>query len=80
MARARFKGFLVQIKDAEGRLRGTMEPDEFRRGTNCPRTAFLEDCVKRWNTRQAEDGAEDRAEVVMEAVEGRGRSRRTRRF
>jgi len=61
-----FAGFTIVIEDAAGRRRGSLTPDEFRAAMDCPKTAFLADCVERWNARQARDGAEDRARIDME--------------
>ena len=61
-----FAGFTVVIEDASGQRRGSLTPDEFRVAMACPKTAFLADCVERWNARQAREGAEDRARIDME--------------
>ena len=61
-----FAGFTVVIEDASGQRRGSLTPDEFRAAMDCPKTAFLADCVERWNARQAREGAEDRARIDME--------------
>jgi hypothetical protein len=70
-----FKDFLVVIEDAEGQRRGSLTPEQFREAVGCSRTAFLADCIDRYNARQAREGAEDRARLEMR-TEGPRRARR----
>jgi hypothetical protein len=70
-----FKDFLVIIESADGTHRGSLTPEEFRTALGCPKTAFLDDCIKRFNERQAQDGAEDRARVEMRTTPSRRRRR-----
>lgn len=60
-----FENFLVIIEDARGRRRGSFTPEAFRVAIGCPKTAFLADCIERYNARQAREGAEDRARLEM---------------
>jgi len=57
--------FFVVIEDASGQPRSSMTPEEFRLASDCPRNAFLEDCVKRWNKFQEQKGYEDRARIEI---------------
>ena len=69
-----FKDFLV-IESADGTRRGSLTPEEFRVVFGCPKTLFLDDCIKRYNARQAREGAEDRARVEMRTRPSRRRRR-----
>ncbi len=60
--------FIVVIKDARGQRRGSLAADDFRAAMSCPKTAFLADCIARWNDRQEREGAEDRAELEIVAT------------
>jgi hypothetical protein len=71
-----FEDFIVVIKDARGERRGSMTPEEFRLASECPRNAFLGDCVERWNKLQEQRGYEDRASLEMRT---RTKPRRSRR-
>lgn len=68
-----FKDFLVVIESPDGKRRGSLTPDEFRTAFGCPKTLFLDDCIKRYNERQAREGAEDRARVEMRTRPSRSR-------
>ena len=68
-----FKDFLVVIESADGTRRGSLSPDEFRAAIGCPKTAFLADCVDRYNARQSREGAEDRARLEMRTTPSRRR-------
>jgi hypothetical protein len=57
--------FVVVIEDDTGRRRGSLTPEEFRRGVSCPRTAFLRDCVSDWNAYKERRGEGDRARIEM---------------
>jgi hypothetical protein len=70
-----FKDFLVVIESPDGARRGSLTPDEFRSAFGCPKTLFLDDCVKRFNASQASQGYEDRARVEMR-MKAPGRRRR----
>jgi hypothetical protein len=60
-----FKDFLVVIESADGTRRGSLTPEEFRAASGCSRTAFLSDCIDRYNAGQARQGYEDRARLEM---------------
>ena len=70
-----FKDFLVIIESADGARRGSLTPDEFRAGMGCPKTCFLDDCIKSWNARQDRQGYEDRARLEMRTQPSRRRRR-----
>lgn len=70
-----FKDFLVVIESADGARRGTLTPDEFRAGMDCPKTHFLADCIERYNTNQARQGYEDRARLELRTTPSRRRRR-----
>lgn len=71
-----FKDFIVVIESADGRRRGSLTPDEFRVAMDCSRTAFLDDCIARFNSRQEREGAEDRARLEMRTKSSRTSRRR----
>lgn len=60
-----FKDFLVVIESADGTRRGSLTPEEFRAATGCAKTAFLSDCIDRYNSFQTRQGYEDRARLEM---------------
>jgi hypothetical protein len=70
-----FQDFLVVIESADGTRRGSLTPEEFRSVSGCSKTAFLADCLERYNARQAREGAEDRARLEMRTTPGRRRRR-----
>ncbi len=69
-----FAGFFVVIEDANGQRRGSLTPDEFRAAMGCPKTAFLDDCIKQWNAFQEQKGYEDRARLEMKTEPSRRRA------
>ena len=70
-----FKDFLVVIESAGGTRRGSLTPDEFRSAAGCSKTAFLADCIERYNASQARQGHEDRARLEMRTQPPRRRRR-----
>ena len=70
-----FKDFLVVVESPDGTRRGALTPDEFRAGMGCPKTHFLDDCIKRWNAQQERLGYEDRARLEMRMKPSRRRRR-----
>lgn len=72
-----FQNFLVVIESADGTRRGSLSSDEFRVGMGCSRTAFLADCIEKWNASQETRGLGDRARLEMRTRPKRsGRRRR----
>jgi hypothetical protein len=70
-----FKDFLVVIESADGTRRGSLTSEEFRAATGCSRTAFLADCIERYNASQARQGYEDRARLEMRTTSPRRKRR-----
>jgi hypothetical protein len=68
--------FIVEIRDPSGVLRSTLDSDQFRTASGCPRTMFLGDCIERWNASQLQRGAEDRAYLRMDIKRATRRRRR----
>ena len=71
-----FQDFRVVIESPDGTRRGSLTPDEFRVGIGCSRTAFLADCVEKWNASQEKLGLGDRARLELRTRAKRSARRR----
>jgi hypothetical protein len=70
-----FKDFLVVIESPDGTRRGSLTPEEFRAAIGCPKTAFLSDCIERYNLSQERQGHADRARMEMRTTSSKRKRR-----
>ena len=76
MARAKKKQLVESVTiTSRGKRIGSIEPEQFRKSTSCPRTHFLGDCIKEWNDWKAQIGEPERASIEW-GLNGLGRARR----